>query len=355
MRTHLRSANARGFTLIEILVVIAIVGLLVALLLPAVQAAREAARRAQCQNNLKQIGLALHGYHDAHGCLPPGRLKLYDPRFAGPSPPCSSSSLDKSLHVHLLPHLEQATLYDAVNMDVTIFGSENTTIHRVAVNTFACPSDAASGFARELAAGALADFGVVDPPGGRHRMVFTSYGGCIGSFPINALPTLGNDCHPPAAAVAQNNGPFGDGSPVTMAAIADGLSQTMFMTEKATTGYRAVDALDTEPSRRHGWYVRGGWSDTLMTSFYPPNMAKSGHRYGASSRHPGGVNALMGDGTVRFITDTIQSWPSDPRTDNAAGATIHASGGWWENVPPSGVWQALSTRDGGEVIGDAQF
>ena len=119
-----RRRGSGGFTLIEILVVIAVVAVLIGLLLPAVQSAREAARRASCVNNLRQIGLGLHSYHDAHGALPATR----------------SHYIDRSIWVLLLPQIEQRTLYDAINHDLTLFGPENRTIHVVSIGVFACPS-----------------------------------------------------------------------------------------------------------------------------------------------------------------------------------------------------------------------
>lgn len=123
----------RGFTLIELLVVIAIIGVLIALLLPAVQAAREAARRSQCSNNLKQISLGLHNYHDSTGSLPWGH---------GPF-----GWNDWGALVLMLPYVEQAPLYNSINFNTTIGGAapanaQNLTIQRVSVNMYQCPSDA---------------------------------------------------------------------------------------------------------------------------------------------------------------------------------------------------------------------
>src|SRR5262245_27142112 len=122
----------RGFTLIEVLVVIAIIGILIALLLPAVQAAREAARRMQCSNNLKQIGLAVHGYHDAIGSLPPG-YDFYD------------AWQEWSPSTMLLPYLEQSALFDAINFNADSAGDTtnpvNSTAITASVAVFICPSD----------------------------------------------------------------------------------------------------------------------------------------------------------------------------------------------------------------------
>jgi prepilin-type N-terminal cleavage/methylation domain-containing protein/prepilin-type processing-associated H-X9-DG protein len=346
-----------GFTLVELLVAISIVSLLIGLLLPAVQSAREAARRAQCSNNLKQFGLALHAYHDAFGSLPPGRIKSYDPRYSGPKPPCTSSIVDKSLEVFALGFLEQTTLYNAINQSLAIIGAENSTVHSTAVSMFACPSDPMSGWPRDLNPGALTRYGVPDPA----RMVFTSYAGMIGSLPVLAQPLPSNNCVVPAPLIAQCNGVFNDLSPIRMASVTDGLSNTIFMAEKATTILQELNALNPQYAAQHGWYITGNWGDTLITTLYPPNACDkvagaslTAWTNSASSMHPGGLNVLMGDGSVRFIKDSIQSWPFDPISGNPAGASQNVQGAWL-NPPPSGIWQSLSTRSGGEVVGSDAF
>ncbi len=345
----------QGFTLVEILVVIAIISILIGLLLPAVQAAREAARRTQCATNLRQIGIALNVYHDVCGSLPPGRFLIYDRRFTGPYPPCTSPAVEKSVLIFLLPCMEQLSLYNAINNDVTIFGVENTTAHAVSVATYACPSDPSSGLPSLLPAGSLYPY-APDLTGGEYRMVFTSYSACYGSFYVDAIPRPTNGCRVSSLLAAQADGAFNDLSPIRFASITDGLSNTLFLTEKATSVFRLLDSVQPSLADERGWYVSNNWGDTLLTTFYPPNMYKKvslltgdAITRSASSQHPGGLNVLMGDASVHFIKDTIQSWPFDPWTGEPAGA-VQSAGGWWNNVPPRGVWQALGTRAGGEAI-----
>lgn len=345
-----------GFTLIEILVVMGVVSVIAGLIVPAVQSAREAARRMKCMANLRQIGCGLHGYADSHGCLPPGRIKTYDVRYSGTNPPCTSTIVDKSIHVFIMPYMDQYALYNSVNQNLTIVGAENHTIHAVVVASYACPSDPAAGFARPLEAGALARYGVSDMPAVTSEMVFTSYAGCTGSFQVLAFPMKESRCRIPPQAVAQSNGCFHDIQPISLASVRDGLSNTILMAEKSTWIFEASSSSDPSLRTRHGWYVTGNWGDTLFTNFYPPNAfakvtatATQARVNAASSLHQGGVNVLMGDGAVHFVLDSVQSWLIDSRTGNPVGA-IQDALSFWKNTPPPGIWQALSTRDSGEAV-----
>jgi type II secretory pathway pseudopilin PulG len=358
MRLNRKSSAATlGFTTIELLVAISIILLLIGLLLPGVQSARETARRIQCSNNLRQLGLALHSYQDACGALPPGRIKSYDPRYAGSNPPCTSAIVDKSLEVFALTYLDQTTTYNAINQDLAIIGAENSTVHSTAISTFACPSDPMAGNPRSLNPGALTKYGVFDPA----MMVFTSYAGCVGSLPVVAQPLPGNNCAVPAVLFAQSNGVFNDVSPIRLASVTDGLSNTIFVAEKSSSILQELNIIDAQYAAQHGWYITGNWGDTLITTLYPPNAcdkvalgATAAWTNSGSSMHPGGLNVLLGDGAVRFIKDSIQCWPIDSVSGNPAGASQNSSGAWI-NVPSSGVWQQISTRSGNEVIASDVF
>ncbi len=345
----------RGMTLIELLVVVSILGILIALLLPAVQAAREASRRARCVNNLRQIGLALHNYEGAVGCLPPGRMMTYDPRYSGSNPPCTSPMVEKSMLLHLLPQLEQPALFHSINHELTIFGHENRTARTKPFSVFACPSDPGAGQVRPGYSLELYSFGLAsatDP----YLVSFGSYVGIYGSFSVQAIPRPGSGCRVDPSVLAQVNGSFNDLSPLSMATFSDGLSNTMILSERVLSPLRDVESSGGPAYDRFGWVISGNWGDTLVSSFFPPNLykkisGKSGVEsfFAASSLHPGGVNALMGDGSVRFIKDSISTWPYDPTSGYPQGARVNAQGAW-RQLPPYGVWQSLATRSSGEAI-----
>ncbi len=313
--------HRRGFTLIELLVVIAIIAVLIALLLPAVQAAREAARRMQCVNNLKQIGLACHNYHDVRGALPAAEM-VYNAT--------SLSALS-----NLLPFMEQTSLNNAINFSITYGTPENLTAQNTRVNTFICPSDVAD----------------THPEVGGQ----TNYMANMGSW-IVWMSASG-----PNAALAPPNGVFYGNSATRFADITDGLANTTFFSERVTADFstgvispisdvffspaqpttldaavQACQAIDiTNPASQFPLFMGAPWingqhvflhvtgPDTRSCGFFSALRACMP----PSSRHSGGVNTLMGDGSVKFVKDSI-------------------------NITP---WRALGTRAGGEIVSADSF
>ncbi len=337
-------------TLIELLVVMGIIGICVAMLLPAVQNAREAGRRAQCLNNLRQIGLAVHNYHSSVGAFPQGRFAMYDPRYAGSNPPCTSPGIDKSLLIQILPEMDQSPLYNSINQSLAIMAFENTTIWAISVASYACPDDPSAGLPRLLSPSALKGSSIPGLADASLSMVFTSYAGCFGNLGTLALPTPETQCQVAPQSIAQNNGCFNDLSPISFASITDGTSSTLFLAERTNI----IDVYDSL-----GWYITGNLGDTLIAAMRPPtNFLKTSSYTGdpgtAASRHPGGVNVLMADGAGRFIKTTISSWPIDPSTFRPVGAW-RTNGGWWVNLPLPGVWQQLATRAGSEVFSSESY
>lgn len=335
----------RAFTLIELLVVLLVLGVLIALLIPAVQAAREAARRANCMNNLRQIGLAIHSYESTHDCFPLGRMYMYDPRYSRPDLPFGGPLNDKSYLVALLPFVDEKPLYDAVNQSLTIFGVENSTIFSARPNLFACPSDS---LARETREG-FPDEKIWTFPGNpkarRVPVSLTSYAGFYGSY-LGQGSFVFEPSNPDSA---DADGCINDLAPLRFADVSDGLSQTMIVGERAVTPLRRLDALAPAlDSIQLGWWFSGDFNDTLITTVYPPNSykktepsANASHAWpnSASGFHPGGVNVLFADGSVRFIRETINVAHLAPEL----GLVPKANTG--------SVWQSLSTRSGGEVVG----
>jgi len=355
MRVISRHSKDRGFTLIELLVVIAIIAVLIALLLPAVQAAREAARRAQCVNNLKQIALAAHNYHDQQGAFPMGAPLKPDQIFG------FGYGEDQSTFVSMLSQFEQSTLYNAMNFSRSIYSGPNSTVYSTGLSTLWCPSDG-------QIIGKRASFGVYgDNP--NLTVAFTSYSCCAGTwYPEALFPCpIGSVIYPtPITACAaftplnQNmNGIFFYNSNTNIARITDGTSNTMFYSEKANGLFTASESLC------FNWWGDAVSGDTIFTTLYPLNAYKKvpnvADEYdwtwveGASSFHPGGANFAFADGSVRFLKDSISSWPYNPATGKPNGVTDN--NGVYTLAPGTqvGVYQQLSTRSIGEVISADQY
>ena len=357
-----RDASSRGFTLIELLVVIAIIVLLIALLLPAVQAAREAARRAQCSNNLKQIALAAHNYESANGCFPMG-TPVYPAPYSVGSITAGNYIDGHSLFVAMLPQMDQAAIFNAVNFSLNIDLAANMTIQRTQLSTLLCPSDANVWQIDQP------DMWPTDIPPADVRVAHASYDGCTGTWFHFALSPTANPSM--ATLVAQDNGIFYVNSRTRIAEVTDGTSNTILLGERMLYARYQVDG---------NWWFIGSLGATVfntMTAMNPqrlvsaaslpnpnpngwPGMEENALMNSASSRHPGGANFAMADGSVRFLKETIQSWPVDS-LGNPTG--IKDGNGTFDGttlytlLPGArfGIYQALSTRNGGEVISSESY
>ena len=315
MRTSLIFRRSRAFTLIELLVVIAIIGALIALLLPAVQSAREAARRAQCSNNLKQIGLAMHSYHASHDVFPPG----YITGTQTPAPDSPETGPGWGWGTMLLNNLEQPALYNSVNFPLAITDPASQTARTVSLSVFLCPSST----------------GAIGPITLRDAAGITLVGDLSPGQYVASAGQLELDEFP-----AQNNGVFYRNSRVALRDISDGTGQTLMLGERSrnlcdATWVGAIPSLVvcTNPA----WRVRdcatsnvmvlantGPWPDEPWVKVPNHKGAKADDYW---SMHPGGCNFLFGDGSIRFVKESIN---------------------------PT-VFSSLATRAGGEVVGADQF
>jgi prepilin-type N-terminal cleavage/methylation domain-containing protein/prepilin-type processing-associated H-X9-DG protein len=353
----------RGFTLIELLVVIAIIAVLIALLLPAVQAAREAARRAQCINNLKQIGLALHNYHSGVGTFPMGGSQ--NPRTLGQGAPYDNWCV-WSAQAAMLGYMEQTAIYNSINFSWAAEGDGawssaiNATAFNTVISTFMCPSDA------------FANKGNIN-----------NYMACYGTTTFEPDYHTGWETWAPPDAKPGSTGLFATWISYGLADCTDGTSNTVCFSEAlmgnniqgslykgngmmpfAGTNPLLYNAFDnpqvvlqqlqlcasqfkalTAPNTNIVTARRGyRWADGIIgfTMFnvlqtpndatYPVNYCRDGCNPGcnmdggfsapASSNHSGGANVLMADGSVKFIKSTVNRMT------------------WW----------ALGTRGGGEVV-----
>jgi prepilin-type N-terminal cleavage/methylation domain-containing protein/prepilin-type processing-associated H-X9-DG protein len=285
----------RAFTLVELLVVIAIIGVLVALLLPAVQAAREAARRMQCSNNLKQIGLAIHNYHDTHLTFPPSAIKEKDGDGGGSAQAMVWSG-------SILPYIEQKNLYDQITgKGFAINWADdgvNEQVLRTKLPAYQCPSSPDSRLTWDDGSATA-----------RHR---ASYGcvvtGTVG-YTITSRATNGESKHhmdDGGQSHARHNGPFlMQNSTTTFGDITDGSSNTLFIGERYRNNMtnRNYIAVGT-PS---GQDEHARWAGSTGIQLNSLDTGTQGFA-GFHSPHTGGAQFALGDGSVRMLNENIDRY-----------------------------------------------
>jgi prepilin-type N-terminal cleavage/methylation domain-containing protein len=320
------TSRKRGFTLVELLVVIAIIGVLVALLLPAVQAAREAARRSSCSNNLKQIGLALHNYHDIYKDLPFARV-----REALPDPPGSWNASNINWQARILAQMEQQPLFQRIDWTVKPgWSAPNDQVLTANLESFLCPSDPGDG-----------NFVWTDPTGTQRTGPLpqrtdghTNYVGCIGHDTL--LRTVAGQARGWLLEGRFNSNSDRGGS-IGLSSFRDGTSNTVAVsecivgfpsdrtnssrnstpdtvtaTDNGCTGTAPLGTGQTTAARGSTWFRGYEPASIGFTTLMTPNSklwdcgANSDNTmFAARSVHPGGVQATLADASTRFVTDTI--------------------------------------------------
>ena len=317
--------RSRAFTLVELLVVIAIIGILIALLLPAVQASREAARRTSCGNNLHQIGLAFHGFHEANGCFPIGTaLKGYpdgtNPN-AIPARLLNTGPYRPGAFAMILPYLEQDALYQNLRMDLAIDEDVNVALGQTTIPTYLCPSSNHV-YGLEKAPHSMplgrSEHAVRRDRLQRHERGESAFRGR------------------PSPSQLQDHGGFAERQQLRIADFVDGASQTIHVVETVNFGRgvwihgrphynQAACAINSLDGYNAANSVCPDGSNLPVTN-RGPGKGIAG-TWGISSSHPGGANTLFVDGSVHFLTNSLSA----------------------ETLT------ALITRDGGEVIDGSSY
>jgi prepilin-type N-terminal cleavage/methylation domain-containing protein/prepilin-type processing-associated H-X9-DG protein len=337
---HKARGDQGGFTLIELLVAIAIIAVLIAMLLPAVQAAREAARRAQCTNNMKQIGLAIANYESAVGCIVSGYISSSTPLARSgvpgynPDPATGDNGPGWGWLAMLLPYAEQGPLYNATNVNLPTWVAENGTVVGVQLNVYLCPSANNPTPTCRMVDASLNPLPVANPQFARANYQYNQGWNDSGMPPTVSLDDTARGC----------NGPIYRNSRVTYAAVTDGLSNTVVAGEKSPyladatwvgiiPGYRHFAYNAFASAGTGGLGVNYDYASAILAVHSGPSLYESpvvihppnsplGHTDEMYSLHPGGANVLMGDGSVRFVKQSVNLL----------------------------AWQALSSRSNGEVL-----
>jgi prepilin-type N-terminal cleavage/methylation domain-containing protein/prepilin-type processing-associated H-X9-DG protein len=331
----------RGFTLIELLVVIAIIAVLIGLLLPAVQKVREAAARIQCQNNLKQIGLALHNYHGDRSSFPPGLVStLANPAWVMPAGNCNAEAPDLgpgwSFFAALLPYIEQDNLSRSIRFDLPITDPTNAAARRTFVKTYVCPSDTAPKVVNVYDCGNPPS--VAATPTVISDTAVCSYVGVLGGGKDNP-PDPNYACYE----YQPFNGCFHRNMPVRIADITDGTSQTVGVGERNSgfvesgwAGLVVGQEIIYNPVTRPPPYDptlppcqnwRPSITAVVVHSRQYTLNAPNGSPASFHSAHPGLGNFLFMDGSIRSINNAVAL----------------------------NVMRALCTRNGGEVVSGSDY
>jgi prepilin-type N-terminal cleavage/methylation domain-containing protein/prepilin-type processing-associated H-X9-DG protein len=352
--------KALGFTLIELLVVIAIIAVLIALLLPAAQAAREAARRAQCVNNLKQFGLGMHNYHSVNTVFPMGASLCIYP-FTGGGPLCTTWN-NWSAHALMLNYLEQSSLWSSINFNMEGRGSDyasaaNSTAYNAKLSLFLCPSDTNGGRVNDncyyASVGPTTNAGSDTPPRPTNPACPNFSDATSGVFAFRIAYGLQDITDGSSNTIAYSEGKAGaniqsvlPGNMIMNAGLSGNAyflsafsNPTLVLADLQTCTNQYVQSNSGNISVGHGhdWGI-GGMGATMFNTIAPPNSPQypwaacrtdcNGGCDGASmdysnaqSYHPGGVNALMADSSVRFLKNNLTIniyWALGTRAGNEA-------------------------------------
>ena len=330
MKTNQKNLNSAkcAFTLVEVLVVIAIIGILIGLLLPAVQAAREAARRMECTNNMKQLGLALHNYADVHNVFPSA--------WRGYTPDGKHANVygdpGWGWGAAILPFMEQSPLYQKIDLKKSIADPVNRDAREMFLKAFHCPSEPIGDKTFTIA-----DSGILhsheeeehehhdgDDDEDEHEhehehedlspaLLATVFGAANYVASIGTTDIHSAEEYEDTGREFRGNGAFYHNSQLSTSAFVDGLSNTIFVGERS--------AKKRHFSTWAGNPAGDGCLPALVVGSFHEGFHNDGDEHGFSSYHPGGANFLFGDGSVHFVSETVQESQINAWATRAGGET----------------------------------